>query len=111
MTSPAAKDVTTRMTEDERNIMNRLHAEGERRSNDFGHRTIVDTMACQCPLQYTAPGMTLSKKGRQSPHPRRKLRNRWAGIEAMNRSERPITHDTSMSATMTSTGPPAPLAA
>src|SRR5271157_5385477 len=30
------------MTDEERDIMNRLHAEGERRSNDFGHRTIAD---------------------------------------------------------------------
>jgi len=53
------------MTDEERDIMNRLHAEEERRSNDFGHRTIVEERALKCPPQYTAREKNLSKKGRQ----------------------------------------------
>ena len=52
--------------------MNRLHAEGERRSNDFGHRTIADNKrARKCPPQYTAHEKNVSKKGRQGRYDRR----------------------------------------
>ena len=56
------------MTEDERDIMNRLHAEGERRSNDFGHQTIVDkTKGSPVPTSIYSPRAEPVKKRPAEP--------------------------------------------
>jgi hypothetical protein len=66
--------------------MNRLHAEGERRSNDFGHRGNADRTARRSPHQYTTQQKNVSKKRTSRPsrsaHPERRYRNLRRSIEA-----------------------------
>ena len=70
-TRPAARDVTTRMTDEER-IMNRLHAKGERRSNDFGHQARSrERSSCPNPIYSPCADTVKKRPARPSPstHP------------------------------------------
>ena len=55
------------MTDEERDIMNRLHAEGERRSNDFGHQTIADKEGSPVPTSIYSPREESVKKRPAGP--------------------------------------------